>query len=758
MPRLLNAFVVTILVTGQLDASPLRPITVEDSVRTRRVVDQEVRISPDGSRVAYVVKSPDLVTNRNNYQLYILDLKRFGVRQNGRLLLQADRISAIRWIGSEQIVALVAIRSKGAESLRSQVRILNATTGAEDRLAYPGGIQEYSASVDGSTIVFSVKAPGDKGSRAADLVKQKEREERGYAVAFGEGTAGSIDHPPEDDIYLAKRTKAGSFDVRRLRFNEEGHSVYRSSLRDVQDLNLSPDGRYLLFVYNAESIPEGWAEQPYVQHMQNLGTSFHRYVLALYTLDTARLRLGFNFPGALLHTSWSYDSRCYSVVGPSPFGTRDADTESEAAVTSGDMEHFMGRFQHIFTIDPRSRVTTKVLDRENGELWEGVPLCWKHGEGPMLIRTGKSTFAWMAMQKGRWSENAQFSFSKNQSFLSSLNSDGEVLVGVSQNTMTPPDIIAFSLRTKEATLLTDLNPEYRDIELGQVERIAWHNRYGSKCAGFLIKPVGYEDGKRYPMVFLSAPPRDVFISDAPYTTAYAPQSLANAGFVVVISQYPLDNRVPEAEFPGEMKNAYNWMSMVESAVDMLVGRGMADANSVGLGGFSRTSWLTDFTLTHSSYNFKAASSADSGIYTYGTYFAYNSLGEIRASETQVGGPPYGDTFGHWLEYAPPFNAEKVRAAVLMEYIGTAEHGFEFFTALSRLGKAVELYRYPEGEHPLDTPLERVASLQRNVDWFRFWIEGYEGKAPIYDTAQYARWRALRLRTEAAQNVTAQLPF
>jgi hypothetical protein len=81
----------------------------------------------------------------------------------------------------------------------------------------------------------------------------------------------------------------------------------------------------------------------------------------------------------------------------------------------------------------------------------------------------------------------------------------------------------------------------------------------------------------------------------------------------------------------------------------------------------------------------------------------------------------------------------------MEYTGTAEHGFEFFTALSRLAKAVELYRYPTGDHPLDTPLERFASLQRNLDWFRFWMQGYEGAAPDYDPKQYARWRALRSR-------------
>jgi len=185
---------------------------------------------------------------------------------------------------------------------------------------------------------------------------------------------------------------------------------------------------------------------------------------------------------------------------------------------------------------------------------------------------------------------------------------------------------------------------------------------------------------------------------------------------------------------------------MESALDLLADRGVADRNNVGIVGFSRTSWLTDFMLTHTKYDLKAASSADSGLYTYGGYFRYNrSEQQLRGDDKQVGGPPYGDTLKYWLEYAPAFNADKVTAPVLMEYTGTAEHGFEFFVALSRLKKPVELYRYPKGGHPLDTPFERVASLQRNVDWFRFWMHGNEGKAPDYDPEQFVRWRALRSR-------------
>ena len=40
------------------------------------------------------------------------------------------------------------------------------------------------------------------------------------------------------------------------------------------------------------------------------------------------------------------------------------------------------------------------------------------------------------------------------------------------------------------------------------------------------------------------------------------------------------------------------------------------------------------------------------------------------------------------------------------------------------------------------PLERLASEQGDVDWFRFWLKGEEDPDPT-KAEQYARWRELR---------------
>ncbi len=376
--RIANALVLMTLVAGQMDSRQLRPLTVEDCVRTRRVVDQELEISPNGARVAYLVKAPNTLTNRNDYRLYVRELEHLATRENGHLLLQADQISGIRWLGSDAIIARVGKGPKNSKNFKSQIEIVNAATGESETLRYPGTIKEYSASADGTTLVFSVKVPASSTSSAANPQQQEVRDEWGYPIIFGEGTEGSAERPPDDEIFLAKRTNTGKLEVRRLYFDEPGAPLHRSSLRDVRRLDLSPDGKHLLVTHSARSLPPGWADEPYVQYTQGWGTLFHSYVLSRYDVESSRLSLGFNFIGYFLETSWSQDSRSYSVVAPSPFGTDDARAEARAAGQSGDMDSYINRYQHVFVVDLASGTTTRVLGRENRKLWKDRPLVWKH--------------------------------------------------------------------------------------------------------------------------------------------------------------------------------------------------------------------------------------------------------------------------------------------------------------------------------------------------------------------------------------------
>jgi hypothetical protein len=72
--------------------------------------------------------------------------------------------------------------------------------------------------------------------------------------------------------------------------------------------------------------------------------------------------------------------------------------------------------------------------------------------------------------------------------------------------------------------------------------------------------------------------------------------------------------------------------------------------------------------------------------------------------------------------------------------------WEWFAALRRLGKPVELIYLHDGDHVLQRPWERVTSQHGNVDWFAFWLKGEEDPDPA-KAEQYARSRELRKMQE-----------
>ena len=67
---------------------------------------------------------------------------------------------------------------------------------------------------------------------------------------------------------------------------------------------------------------------------------------------------------------------------------------------------------------------------------------------------------------------------------------------------------------------------------------------------------------------------------------------------------------------------------------------------------------------------------------------------------------------------------------------------ELISDLQALHKPAELYLYPNAPHNLKAPLQRYYSLTRHVDWFRFWLQGYEDPNPA-KASQYRHWEQLK---------------
>lgn len=184
------------------------------------------------------------------------------------------------------------------------------------------------------------------------------------------------------------------------------------------------------------------------------------------------------------------------------------------------------------------------------------------------------------------------------------------------------------------------------------------------------------------------------------------------------------------------------MAAYEGAIDYLDRRGLIDRNRVGIIGFSRTVFKVGYTLTHSSYNFAAATLADGVDGGYVNYILFQGADSAGVN----GGIPSGETLRLWLKNAPGFNLDRVTAPVRMEGYGYASllGLWEWFSGLSFRDKPVDLVWIPYGTHLLVKPWERLTSQQGNVDWFVYWL--LDRIDPNPETReQYQRWERLRQR-------------
>jgi|SRR5580700_1835738 hypothetical protein len=177
------------------------------------------------------------------------------------------------------------------------------------------------------------------------------------------------------------------------------------------------------------------------------------------------------------------------------------------------------------------------------------------------------------------------------------------------------------------------------------------------------------------------------------------------------------------------------MGVYERAIDYLDGLGIIDRTRVGIIGFGRTVYSVEYTLTHSSYQFGAATAATD--LTAGTYSILVNPYAKRDYNTVNGGDPFGPAFELWRERSPSFTVDRLRTPIRLEGhggIGSVIGNWEWYAKLILLDRPVDFLYLPDGTRLLAKPWERLTSHQGNVDWFCFWLKNEEDPA---------RWRELR---------------
>lgn len=741
-----------------LAAQSKRPATALDCLNVRRLQPSAtawlpIQFDPQGHYVAYGVGRADLEKNQNVVDLYVKRIDS-NISAAPRFLFSAPDISQLHWLSDGR--HLLALAKKNGRSVIESIDVESTTHSV--LVAARGDIREFSVDRLGQVIAFDV---GEAAISPADKHTEDEIAQ-GYRIPF-EAPQNTI--VGKRLVLVTRRTGRDSWSHPK-RLSIEG-PIDHAKLDMFQgidnhgDLNLSlaPDGKRLIFAYRSEAgVPQAWKQSPLVKQILTAGSAVDLAILVDLDRNTASLAI--QSPWTFWVPFWSGDSRYFAVMSLSPIGSV---WEREETAKHANFVQSM----HTFVVDARSLQVSlaKLPSVDDPTLDE--PLAWEP-DNTLWLHIGRDEIARLARKGGEWVSGnpVKIPFRGDHGF-PVLSTNGHIVVGSYEAPTVAPELYVYDLGTRSLSTIAKLNPQFDDIQLANVERISWEAGKDYRINGVLIKPPNFEPGKRYPLVIQAEPGESDFVCDAGLSNfpSEIPLPLADAGILYLYRVVPFGYRAGEdrvhfpSGYPGGLGEAALEAEIWDGAVDQLSRDGMIDPTRIGITGYSRTGWYTEFALAHGRTKYRAASVTDNIQYSLGEYWISRRPFAMRSFDEMYGGSPYGDSLQSWLRYSISFNLGKIHTPLLLEQMGYGAPSlgsgtislnlapvFETFSGLNALNRPVELYYYPNETHTMDHPKARWENLQRNVDWFRFWLQGYERPHPE-DADQYLRWR--KFETEFA---------
>ena len=249
----------------------------------------------------------------------------------------------------------------------------------------------------------------------------------------------------------------------------------------------------------------------------------------------------------------------------------------------------------------------------------------------------------------------------------------------------------------------------------------------------LTLPVGYEEGDRFPMVLVIHGGPAGISSDRFNATrgAYPVQVYAGMGFAVLQPNYRGSSGYGE-RFRGLNRgdiSGRDWVD-IDSGVDAMVERGIADPDRLAVSGWSFGGHHTYWGITQTD-RFKAAS-AGAGANDLISMYSQTDIPEFY--HTYLGPKPWED-WDLYEERSAYRHVENVTTPLLIQ-VGErdervpAEQSIQFFEAVRAIGKApTTLVLYPDQPHGVRSPRLQRDLMSRNVEWLTRWVLESEALVP-----------------------------
>lgn len=632
----------------------------------------QVKFSPDGRHIALRVTKADKEENEYNSCLWLYDLEEQKLSQ----LTAGKKDQNFIWIDSENIVFISQRESEEEQSLKPKTELyqINITGGEAVKLKdIELGVEKFK--FDGQhSIIFTAKK--DLRERDEEKLKEEEEYEVLEEIPYWQNGSGFTD---------GYRTHLFRLDLSTGDVEELIEDKY-----NIEDFDVQGNHICLNMNYFEDKAP----------------VSSNLYY---FNQKSRSLTL-------LCDKNWRIDSVNFK-------------DNNNIYVTAGEMEKIgLNTNPDIFLYDIEKGELVQLTDDFDQSLWSSVGNDSRYGTG-----------------KTKAVENDRFYFVSTDGYNSHLYylQDNNVIQlieepgSVDMFDVYEDKVVYVAFRENKLQELYLLTPEgerqlskfneniLADKMLSTPEYFAVKASDGTDIDAWIMKPVNFKEGKKYPAVLeIHGGPKSV------YGTIFFHefQVLASAGYAVIFSN-PRGSDGRGNDF-ADIRGNYgtrDYMDIMEVMDTALERFDFIDESSLGVAGGSYGGYMTNWIIGHTD-RFQAAVSQRS-IANWISMFATTDIGYFFVEDQFKGATPWSDMEKLWdgspLKYADNVNTPTLFIHSEQDYRCWLTEGLQMFTALKYHGVESRLCLFKGENHELSRggrPEQRIRRLNEMLCWFNKYLK------------------------------------
>ncbi len=666
-------------------AAEKRPVAFEDLLSIRAV--SEPAVSPDGSAVLFSVTSWEAAGSGDSVKKeWVSHIHRVAAvgGEPSQLTFGEKGESAPAWSPDGEWMSFLAARAEDSssplkEEPKRQIWLMRASGGEAFRLTdAKEGVTLYQWSKDGSAIAFT--------ARDAYSEEEEGKRKRGDdpAVYEGDSRMSHLWTIGVESREAVRRTHGSAFTVKG-----------RPSI--------SPDGSRIAFT----ASPTSWLRDS-------------RDDIYLLTLEGAEVEKITPNLGQDESPVFSPDGKAIAFLTtgngaePLPDGTQIPDL----------------RNARLALYDLSARTIRDLGDAAFDRI-PGDPQ-WAPGGDRLLFTVGDRAYQEVYAYDLRRRRYVKLT-NGALAILGNSSRDGSVAALTLESPSSPAEVFASGPDFAEPRKLTVMNPQVESLALGASEVVTWKSTDGYQVEGVLLKPVGYERGKRYPLLVVPhGGPTGAHVNHFRVRYGDGGQHWAGQGWAVLYPNPRGSTNYGEEFMRG---NLADWgggdYRDIMTGVDFMVSNGIADKERLAIQGWSYGGYMTCWAVSQTT-RFKAAmigAGLTNLVSMYGTNDVPNYLGSF------FNGTLSPETEHLYRERSGLTYASRVSTPTLILH-GAADERvpigqpMEFFRALKDRGVPAELVFYPREGHGFQEYYHRLDRMKRQYEWIaRHTLGAASGAAP-----------------------------